>query len=80
MLLPHFDDHPPSPVEAKNCEAVRQNIETHSYHLFLDRLKKAFEHCRILFVPSLSVSLPFRQAFETISKSTYYDVVSALTC
>jgi len=64
MLLPYFDDHPPLPAPKKiYCEAVRQNIETHSYHVRLDRMEKAFKHRRILPVPGLSVSLPFRQAF-----------------
>jgi hypothetical protein len=65
MLLPHFDDHPPLPVSAEKFyyEAVFQKFETHSYHVCLDRMKKAFEQLRIMLVPGLGVSLPFRQAF-----------------
>ena len=56
--------------------------ETHSYNVCLDRMKKAFEHRRVLPVPSLCVSLPFRQALCTISQSIYcdYETLTALTC
>ena len=63
MSLSHFDDRPPLPVEKSYCEAVMQNIEAHSYHVCLDRMKKAFESRSIVPVPGLGVALPFSQAF-----------------
>ena len=63
MLLPHFDDHPPLPAEKILLSKRKEKIETDSYHICLDRMKKSFEHRRILIVPGLGVSLPFRQAF-----------------
>ena len=66
-LLPHFDDHLPLPTRKKPYEDsghLTQIPEKQSSHnICLGRLKKAFEHCSILLVPSLCVSLPFRQAF-----------------
>ena len=56
--------------------------ENQSHNVCLDRLKKAFKHRSILLVPCLGVSLPFRQAFWTISQSIHcgYDALTALTC
>jgi hypothetical protein len=56
--------------------------EKQSHNVCLDRLKKAFEHCSVLLVPRLGVSLPFRQAFWMISQSIHsdYDALMALTC
>ena len=61
---------------------LTQIPETHSHNFCLDRMRKALEHCGILLVPSLSVSLPFRQAFWTIYQSVYsdQDALIGLTC
>jgi hypothetical protein len=68
----------------RNCLSndVTQISETHSYNVCLDHMKKAFEHCSILLVPSLCVALPFRQAFWTSSQSICCDheALTALTC
>jgi hypothetical protein len=64
MLLPHFDDHPPLPAEKiLLCSCKAKKFEAHSYHVCLDRMKKAFERRSIVPVPGLGISLPFRQAF-----------------
>ena len=36
--------------------------EALSYNVLLNSMKQAFEHCRILLIPTLSIPLPFRQA------------------
>jgi hypothetical protein len=65
-LLPHFDDHLPLPTRKKQYEDIShltQIPEKQSHNICLGSLKKAFEHCSILLVPSLGVSLPFCQTF-----------------
>jgi len=48
-------------------------------------MKKTFEHFRILPVPSLGVSLPFRQPFYLFKKgmfstTIYYNALTIHTC
>ena len=65
-MLPRFDDHLPLPTWKKPYEDLyhlMQIPEKQSHNVCFNRLKKAFKHCSILLVPSLSISLPFRQAF-----------------
>ena len=65
-LLLRFDDHLPLPMRKRSYEDLchlMQILEKKSHNVCLNRLKKVFEHCSILLVPSLSILLPFRQAF-----------------
>ena len=83
-LLPHFDSCPRLPVWKKpisTSDDLTQNV-SHSYNVILNCMKKAFEHRSILLVTSLEFSLPFRQAFWTISQLICCDhkMLAPLTC
>jgi hypothetical protein len=49
------------PSIIKMLESIGATI---SYKFLLDSMEHAFEHCRILPVPTLGLSLPFRQSYE----------------
>ena len=61
---------------------LTETCKTHSYNVCLYRMKKAFEHCSIVLIPGLGVSLPFRQALGVIYRLIIcdYDVLTILTC
>jgi hypothetical protein len=51
-------------IESTVIEMLEGIGETLSYKSLLDGMEHAFEHCRILYITSLCLSLPFRQSYE----------------
>ena len=84
MLLLDLHDRVPLPtwpgnqLSSKMLEGIR---ETLSYNFLLDSTEHAFEHCRILPMPTLGLPLPFRQSYERWDLCQLEcDGLRALTC